>query len=562
MERGLFKLSSQFPRKQRKTFLLTLVLAMITSLFSATPARAAITSVNATGVSPTPCNQSGSNLGSSVGNVTAERLAGGDCLVKFISPGSSYSWNVPYNVTSISVLVVGAGGGGGGGGYSNQGSGGGGGGGGGGGQVTQTTINNLLPNQAKGISVGSGGAGATFGGTGGSSWGGYHGRDGGSSSFDTTAALGGKAGFGGGIWGFSSTSPSTCNDTRVFSHDGISIYYIDGIGGKGGANGNSTYAGALPYCTTDSTVGRGGSGGGGGGAGVSASNLTSTTGTPNSAATGATNNWTGASVEYGTGGAGGAGGIGNPTMTVGATGSRPGMGGSGGTGSRADNSSSTGALGGAGAAGIVMIRYTPDTTAPTFSSASAFDINENIASSTTAATIKSTESATITITATGDYLDFSISQSDSVTALIKFAAIPNFERPDDSGGDNTYNITLNATDVNGNIGSQAISIRVLDINENPGISGSVYKGVETTITITVGSVGKVRFFVNGKRITNCLSRSTTGTHPNITASCSWKPSVQGRIAITATTTPTNLSLPTETSNPTYVTVLRRTTSRR
>ena len=553
---------SRFLRKSKKTFFISLVLAVIASLFSATPAKAAITLVTATGTSPTPCNQSGSNLGSSAGNVTAERLAGGDCLVKFISALSSYSWSVPYNVTSISVLVVGAGGGGGGGGYSNQGSGGGGGGGGGGGQVTQTTINNLLPNQAKSISVGSGGAGATFGGTGGSSWGGFHGRDGGSSSFDTTIAQGGKAGFGGGIWGLTSPPSSTCNNTRVFLHDGINIYYIDGIGGKGGANGNSTLAGALPHCASDSTVGRGGSGGGGGGANASATNLTSTTGTANSAANGVANNWTGGSVDYGTGGVGGAGGIGNPTYTVGASGTRPGMGGSGGTGSRADNNSSTGALGGAGAAGFVMIRYTPDTTAPTFSSASTFDFSENAASSTTVATIKTTESATITINATGDYLDFLISQTDSVTALIRFAAIPNFERPDDSDGDNTYNFILSAIDVNGNIGLQAITIRVLDINENPNISGSVQKGVVATITITVGSVGKVRFFANGKRISDCLSKSTTGTHPNITASCSWKPSVHGRVGITAITTPATLSLPVETSNPTYVFVLKRTTSRR
>ena len=272
-------------------------------------------------------------------------------------------------------------------------------------------------------------------------------------------------------------------------------------------------------------------------------------------------NWTGSSVEYGTGGVGGAGGVGNPTSTVGATGTRAGMGGAGGTGSRADNNSSTGALGGAGATGLVMIRYIPDSTTPSFTSASTFEVNENIATSTSAATIKTDESATVTISATGDYADFSIVFSDSVTAQIKFLNSPNYERPDDSGGDNIYNITLSAADLNGNTGSQAISIRVLDVNENPGISGPVYKGIETTITISVGAAGKVRFFANGKRIATCLSKSTTGSNPNVTASCLWKPSTHGRIAITAIITPTNISLPIETSSPTNVVVLKRSTSR-
>jgi hypothetical protein len=270
---------------------------------------------------------------------------------------------------------------------------------------------------------------------------------------------------------------------------------------------------------------------------------------------------TGTTVEYGTGGLGGVGGTGNPTSTQGSAGSRPGMGGAGGTGSKANDNSTQGALGGAGAAGLVLVRYTPDTTAPSITSASTFDLNENISTSTTAATIRTNESATISIVSTGDYAKFTITFSDSTTALIKFIASPNYEQPTDIGADNSYSLSISAADLAGNTGSQSIVIRVLDVNENPGLSGTPYKGQVVTITVAVSSPGTVRFFINGKRIPNCLSRATSGSIPNVTATCSWRPNVQGKASITTTFTPSNIALPTETSSPTVVQVLRRSNNR-
>ena len=177
------------------------------------------------------------------------------------------------------------------------------------------------------------------------------------------------------------------------------------------------------------------------------------------------------------------------------------------------------------------------------------------------ATIKTDESATITIQSTGDYARFTITFSDTATALIKFVASPNFEIPVDAGGDNIYNLTLNAVDSFNNSQTQNILIQVLDVNENPTISGTADKGLSISITLNVGAVGKVRFIANGKKIPNCLSIGTSGSLPSVTATCSWKPNVQGRVSLVAVTTPTNGGLPTETSSPTFITVYKRTNSR-
>jgi hypothetical protein len=122
-------------------------------------------------------------------------------------------------------------------------------------------------------------------------------------------------------------------------------------------------------------------------------------------------------------------------------------------------------------------------------------------------------------------------------------------------------LTLNAVDSFNNSQTQNIAIQVIDINENPSISGTAYKGVNINITITVGAIGKVRFTANGKKIPNCLSIATGGSLPNVTATCSWKPSVQGRTSLIAVTTPTNGALPVETSSPVFITVFKRSNNR-
>jgi hypothetical protein len=76
-------------------------------VISVPPANAA--TVTATGNDASYCNQTVDvNTG-----VTAERLANGDCVVKFSTASTNISWTVPTGVTSVNLLVVAGGGGGG-----------------------------------------------------------------------------------------------------------------------------------------------------------------------------------------------------------------------------------------------------------------------------------------------------------------------------------------------------------------------------------------------------------------------------------------------------------------
>jgi polyisoprenoid-binding protein YceI len=60
-----------------------------------------------------------------------------------------------------------------------------------------------------------------------------------------------------------------------------------------------------------------------------------------------------------------------------------------------------------------------------------------------------------------------------------------------------------------------------------------------TITVSVSVTGTVLFRAKGAKISNCVKRSTSGSSPNITATCTWRPSTRGATPVTATITPTN-----------------------
>lgn len=95
----------------------------------------------------------------------------------------------------------------------------------------------------------------------------------------------------------------------------------------------------------------------------------------------------------------------------------------------------------------------------------------------------------------------------------------------------------------------------------PTISGQIFKGVNTTIAVTIPVTGVVRFYVNNKRISTCKDRITSGSAPNNVATCTWKPSVQGQSVITVGLIPTNNSYSFGSSTPLTVRVLQRTTRR-
>jgi hypothetical protein len=207
-----------------------------------------------------------------------------------------------------------------------------------------------------------------------------------------------------------------------------------------------------------------------------------------------------------------------------------------------------------------------DSTAPGFISGTTFSVAENTSASTVVATISVNESATISIVSGVDSALFRSTTVDSVSAQIRFSSSPDFESAQDVGSNNVYNITIRAIDTLGNSGDQAISITVTNVNESstigaPSFSGAASKGSLITITVTTNAAGKVRFFVSGKRITNCLARSTTGSYPSFSATCSWKPPVTGRQTLSARITPTDGSFSATTSETTSIWVVRRSNSR-
>ena len=203
-------------------------------------------------------------------------------------------------------------------------------------------------------------------------------------------------------------------------------------------------------------------------------------------------------------------------------------------------------------------------------------ITINSSNATHAITQAENSTSVVTYTATdvdaGSSLSFSISGTDaadfainSSSGVLTFAANPDFEAPADSDTNNLYVVVITVSD--GALSdTQTLTVTITNANESasvnaPTVSGSVNKGVSTTITVTLNAAGKVRFFLGGKRISNCLARSTTGSYPNFSATCSWKPPVTGRQSLTASITPTDSSFSAATSASTAVWVNKRASSR-
>jgi hypothetical protein len=305
--------------------------------------------VAATGTDASICNQEVSDAT----NVSAVRLAGGDCVVTFRS--GTVEWTVPSNLKSVKILLVG-GGGGGGGSYDTAGAG-----GGGGGQVLQIDSQRVTSKNNYSIRVAAGGAA------------GFHiaqtnstdaiGLSGGNSTFSLADRTLFTA-FGGG-GGSSSRAAAPGASARV---GGAAATLSSG--GLGGGQGGGGFSG----------------GGGGGSAGVgTAGNTTDPardTASPGGAGTSV--DISGTAISYGVGGSGGF--QDNTNSIAGTAGSaNTGNGGGG-----ASVGGSTFRNGGAGGSGVVIIRYS--TTAPVFS-------NLSISGNATSAVIRqnNTISATVNV---------------------------------------------------------------------------------------------------------------------------------------------------------------------
>jgi len=282
-------------------------------------------SVIATGVNPEVCNQEVSNAT----NVSAERLAGGDCVIMFRS--GNVTWEAPINLRTIRILLVG-GGGGGGGSYDTAGAG-----GGGAGQVLEVSSRRINPGSSYSVSIGNGGAA------------GFHVAR--TNSVDAIGKSGVRTSF-------------------SFGGSPLLIAYPGGGGGSSRANapGTTSRSGGLAATLTAGGVGGGPGGGGfsggGGGGSSGAGQIGNTTDPARDSATqggiGTTSDISGSVVTYG---AGGTGGFQDNTISIdGASGAaNTGNGGGG-----ASVAGSTFRNGGAGGSGVLVIRYS--TVAPTITS--------------------------------------------------------------------------------------------------------------------------------------------------------------------------------------------------
>jgi len=95
----------------------------------------------------------------------------------------------------------------------------------------------------------------------------------------------------------------------------------------------------------------------------------------------------------------------------------------------------------------------------------------------------------------------------------------------------------------------------------PGNATMANKLIQTTITASVAAPGTVTFYYKGQVIGKCKNRSVTGTAPNLSYGCIWKPVIQGQQVISVAYTPTDsANLPPATSNLTIL-VGKRTGAR-
>lgn len=132
-----------------------------------------------------------------------------------------------------------------------------------------------------------------------------------------------------------------------------------------------------------------------------------------------------------------------------------------------------------------------------------------------------------------------------------------------SGGSTNYGYGTNTYPTGGAGASGVVIVRYTLVAGfyNLAHDALMTKGMLESITANVNIPGKVRFFIDGKRIPGCLNVSTTGIAPNLTATCNWKPAVKGSQLVHAILTPTEVAISAVISNKTGLFVSNRTNTR-
>lgn len=112
-----------------------------------------------------------------------------------------------------------------------------------------------------------------------------------------------------------------------------------------------------------------------------------------------------------------------------------------------------------------------------------------------------------------------------------------------------------------NLGMSAGNIPVNLVFNSLTLSGSASYRKAVTITANVSSAAKVTFRARNMIIPGCKNKATTGSSPNIVATCSWRPSTRGSIQISASAVPTAAGGSTTNATPITALVSNRATSR-
>ena len=96
------------------------------------------------------------------------------------------------------------------------------------------------------------------------------------------------------------------------------------------------------------------------------------------------------------------------------------------------------------------------------------------------------------------------------------------------------------------------------------LTGNVKTSTYSTkiaLTANVTTPSRVTFYADNKRIAKCISLPTSGSSPNIVATCNWSPSKRGFVNLYAKATPLNLSLSSNSSSILKVSVQNRSSTR-
>ena len=134
------------------------------------------------------------------------------------------------------------------------------------------------------------------------------------------------------------------------------------------------------------------------------------------------------------------------------------------------------------------------------------------------------------------------------------------------GTNNVYEITLTATDAAANAGTQSITITVTDVVDTSSFNSLALGGSATfrqvvSITANVSVPSRITFRAKNVIISGCKNRLTSGSSPNIVATCSWRPSMRGAVVITASAVPTGAGISSATATPVSVVVGNRVGAR-